>query len=571
MVLSLGFLPFAAVAQSGLPAFVEHIEVQQVNLEVFAVTSDGRPVTDLTAADLKVLDDGKPVALLNFSHVGASSRPGDAPGGREGRAGTAGEPGEPAAPAYLVILLDELHMGATSRSQLFADLSQTLTRRLPRGARVLVARYETSTQILQPFTADAALVQETLAAALKNPSALQLQGDQDRQQTLDAIQQDVLEGPCLYGDQLALTYAQRKRSEVLDTIGALDRLVGTLDGLPGRKAILYVSNGLPLRPGEEALDTYIELCGGTGASRGAAVSMDTATMGDARLHRPDPTKLRMESNSFDTSERWRGLAAKANGQGVSLYSLISGEPPRETNDISAGQRGGPSVTTLATAAVNQTDAMVLLATETGAQILHSGAALDERLASMIDDLGNYYLLGYAAPNAEVPRLHQLRVEVGRPGVTLRYRQSYALKTGEQKTTDRLLTRLYYDVGENPLGLNLALAPPGEAVKGRSVPGTMVRLRVPLGKLTLLNQGGAARGSIAIYLVARDEGGHITPVRRKAIPLNVSAADLAADPRRTWTYEVAMPLHKGRNEVAVAVRDELSGETSFDRETFTVKR
>jgi hypothetical protein len=95
--------------------------------------------------------------------------------------------------------------------------------------------------------------------------------------------------------------------------------------------------------------------------------------------------------------------------------------------------------------------------------------------------------------------------------------------------------------------------------------------VPLGKLTLLSQSGAARGSIVVYLVTRDERGQTTAVRRKAIPLSVPAADLAADASRSWIYEVAMPLQRGRNDVAVAVRDELSGETSFERETFTVRK
>jgi VWFA-related protein len=563
-----GLLATAVSADQGsLPAFIEHVEVQQVNLEVFATSADGRPVGDLGAADFTVYEDGKPVAVQSFSRVDGSAR--------EAAPARSAEAAEAASPTYLVIFLDELHMGAAQRGKLFEELAETLSHRMPAATRVMIARYENGTQTLLPFTADLAKARQTLEAAALTPSPRQLLGDQDRTYALDAIQSDAETGPCLYGDELARTYSGRKQDEVLSTLAALDRLVGTLDGLPGRKAVLYVSNGVPLRPGEEAWDTYLELCGGGGASRGAVGAIDTSTFGQAQGHRPNPQKLRLEALTFDTSARWEALAARANGQGVSLYSLVPGGPAAQTGPIDSNLHG-PSVITLAGNAANQADAIFFLSAETGGKVLYNGAALEESLAAMAGDLGRYYLLGYPAPDPESPRIHQLRVEVNRPGVTLRHRRSYALKSREQQATDRLLTRLYHGVGDNPLGLGLALAaapaPAAEPASAReSHPGETVRLRVPLRKLTLLNENGTARGAIMVYLVSRDEAGRVTPVRRRAIPLSVPAAEGAAAPDRDFVYEVAIPLSKGRNDVAVAVRDELSGEIAFLRETFTVKK
>lgn len=61
------------------------------------------------------------------------------------------------------------------------------------------------------------------------------------------------------------------------------------------------------------------------------------------------------------------------------------------------------------------------------------------------------------------------------------------------------------------------------------------------------------------------------VRRRALPLRFAAAEVATAPERTYLYEVAMPLRKGRNDVAVAVRDELTGEISFAGQVVNLPR
>jgi VWFA-related protein len=538
-------------------SFGERVEVNLVNVEAFVTDAHGRAVSDLRADDFTLYVDGQPVPIRHFDRV---ERP-SAAAATDDNATAASPP----APLHLVVFLDELHSSALRRPQVFADLAAALDRDLPAGARVMVVRYEGTPEVLQPFTDQPRKMRDALALAQERVSARSLAGDQDRRFILEAIHDDATTGgPCLHTEALARGYSERQRGEVLATIGELDRFVGTLEGLPGRKAVLYLSDGLPLRPGEEAWDYYLELCGGTGAARGVQVT-DPALFGEARFHRPDPQKLRLESATFDTSDEWTALAARANGQGVSLFALTAGRQSFEFQLDSETRMSGVS---RGDAALNQRDALFLLASETGAFAIEGSEDLANRLHEALATLDRYYLLSFEPPAPGDGRMHQLRVEVARPGVAVRHRRSYAIKSEERRVSDRLLAQVLYGIGANDLGLRLAAAPaPGAGVApppGRE--GALrIRLLVPLRGLTLFPAEGARRGLLTAFLVARDGAGKTTPVRQTTVPIAVPEGDLEAALGRDFVYEVAFDLPPGRYMVGAAVRDEASGTTAYVRQ------
>lgn len=564
------------------PSFSERVDVHLVDLEVLATDGEGRPVTDLTAGDFRVLEDDRPVTLQSFAWIhgrqGRSGEP-EAPSGQESAAAVP--------PVRVVVVLDEEHTKAVNRAALFARLGEALGDHLPRGSQVMIWRYDRGMQVLLPFTDDRRKLLATLDKIAATISARSINVDEDWLSTLSALNEDARgdlgKGFCLFGADIARNYAEQKRSEVRRTLGALGQLVGTLGGLPGRKLLLYVGDGVPLRPGAEAWDAYIELCTGQGAAAGVANAKAVDNMDPSdRIERPDPEKLKLESLTYDTSREWTGLAARANGQGVSVSSLITSAPGALTSAIQADW-SRPSELVLGAAEANQLDAVFLMARETGGRLVYDGADVGRDLAGMAEDLGAYYLLAYPAPGPGSSRIRQLRVEVARPGVRLRYRRSYALRSDDQQASERLLTRLYYDVGENPLGLRLTSKPPGPKDPPKMV---RVQIAVPLQGLMLVPGTGTGAGSaagaeprqlqgmITVYVVSRDAAGSATPVRRRALPLRfpVARGDEGEGVRQqAYVYEVAMQLPRGSNDIAVAVRDELTGEISFAGEKVSVAR
>jgi VWFA-related protein len=556
-----------------LPSFVERVDVHLVNLEVFVTDAEGRPVTGLTAEDFRVYEDGRPVALQSFAWVGGGRGTAGKPseGNQVGGAGTAEE-----APVRAVVVLDEEHTRAPNRAALFSRLGNVLAGRLPRGSQVTIWRYNGGMKVLLPFTADRHDILAALDREAATFSSRQIYADEDRLSTLAALHEDAnhgsaLAGPCLYGEQIARAYAERQRDEVLRDVGALDHLVGTLEGLEGRKLLLYVSDGIPLRPGEEAWATYLELCGGSGEQSGVKGGMDVGAMSpELRIQRPDPARSRLEALTFDTSKQWEALAARANGQGVSLYSLVTGGPAALSSAIQ-NESSGPSAIVLAGEEDNRLDAVYFLAAETGGRLVYNGAGVERALGGIVDDL-SYYLLGYPAPDPGNGRIRRLRVEVARAGVQVRHRRTYSLESEDQRASDRLLTRLYYDVGENPLGLKLSSKAAGPKERATTA---RLQVTVPLSGLTLVPASGAEprrlQGRITVYLVSRDAEGSTSPVRRRVLPLTFPATEAQGVRQRTFLYEVAMQLRQGRNDLAVAVRDDLTGEISFAGQVVTMPR
>jgi len=563
----LGTLLPAAVP--ALPSFAERVDVHQVSLEVFVTDPEGHPVADLAARDFRVFEDGRPIELQSFAWVAGGKRTGSAaaPGGADGA--TAGPP------VRVVLVLDEQHTRAPDRVALYATLARVLGKRLPPGSQVTIWRLDGGVEAVLPFTANTRDLAAALAKAATRFSTRQINSEEEWLSTqnslkLDATQKD---RPCLFGADIARAYAEDRRSEVRRSLGAIGWLLGTLDGLPGRKVVLYVSDGIPLRPGEEAYDTFLELCGGSGAASGISGAKDVAALSSSeQAVRPDPEKLRLEALTYDTSKEWEALAARASGQGVSLYTLVPGGPTPLSSSIRTDATGnGPSALVQGGIAANQLDAVFFMATETGGRLIYNGADLEKDLGDVAQDQ-SFYLLGYPAPNPGDGHIRRLRVELTRPGLRVRHRRSYALKTDDQEASDQLLTRLYYRVGENPLGLELA----PQAPRREDAPRTArLRVTVPLRDVMLVSGGGAdtrlLQGMITVYLVSRDAEGNASPVRRRTVPLHFPATDSASLRQRTFHYEVAMPLPKGHNDVAVAVRDELTGELSFADQIVEIPR
>ena len=115
---------------------------------------------------------------------------------------------------------------------------------------------------------------------------------------------------------IARSYASSTHNDLSFSIDALKDIVNALAGMPGRKAILYVSDGLPMIAGEDVFHAVEGKFGG-GASTGAMT----------------------EAFRFDTSRRFRELTASANANRVTFYT-IDAAGLRVASSISAENRGG---------------------------------------------------------------------------------------------------------------------------------------------------------------------------------------------------------------------------------------
>ncbi len=209
---------------------------------------------------------------------------------------------------------------------------------------------------------------------------------------------------------------------------------------------------------------------------------------------------------------------------------------------------------------NLKSSLTELAVDTGGRAMLDVNDFLPELARMQEDFEVYYSLGYTPPHGGDGRDHRIEVKVKRPGVRVRYRQTYRDKPLLEKMADRTLAALFHGFEENPLEVQLEIGDPAPAEDGQySVP---VRLRIPLFKLAILNQDTTYQGKLRLLVATRDENGGASAVRQVEVPLNIPRKEVLSALGQYYLYTLTLKMKPGAQQVAVAVRDELAASTSY---------
>jgi VWFA-related protein len=152
----------APARDPSLPAVSETINVRVVNVEAVVTDAGGNPVHGLTAADFRLVVDGKEVAVDYFTEVldgkAAAGEPGTAPAGPSAPVPAGAE----VARNFLVFVDDGFAIGAY-RNAALENLGRNLSLLRPADRMAVVAFDGSRLAVLSGWTAD----QAALAAALQ--------------------------------------------------------------------------------------------------------------------------------------------------------------------------------------------------------------------------------------------------------------------------------------------------------------------------------------------------------------------------------------------------------------------
>jgi VWFA-related protein len=516
-----------APAPSTPPTFSEQIEVNVVNVDVYVADAQGHPVTDLKREDFQLFEDGKPVELTNFyAMAGAASNP--------ATASSAIANGAPATPATdtrpeeqrlsLVVFVDDVNTGAHSRNRVLGQLQEFLKRELTPGDRVMLIRFQSSLDVRRPFTTDISQVQKDIAA-LETLSAHGGEEASYREANQD-IMADAAEAfgsGCDQALEAAVKSYADYQNHVLDSsLRALDSVVSAVAPVPGRKAILYVGEGMSANPGFEGFQAL-------GACNGKMGSMSGF----------------LSAQTYDSRAKFNDVTGHASRNRVAFYTL----------ETSASQAG---VLSERDAMENRQESLRRLAEGTGGRAMLDTADARRALSLMAADLANYYSLGYRPSRGGDGIDHKIEVKLKRKGAIARYRQWYRDKPQTELVADRTGAALLYGIEDNPLGMRIEI--------GRQVPqGDLyvvpVRLHVPLAKLTLLQQEGARVGHVRFFVVASGNG-EVTPVRTSEADVRIPEALAAAALKQDYVHEVRIKLKRGPHALGIGLRDDLAATASY---------
>jgi hypothetical protein len=213
------------------------------------------------------------------------------------------------------------------------------------------------------------------------------------------------------------------------------------------------------------------------------------------------------------------------------------------------------------AGANLQDVLFNLADETGGKALFDRSDLDVALESVADDLDRYYLLGFYPQRRGDDRRHRLEARTSRPGVRLRHSHSYRDTAPDTRAAEAVLGALLHSQRR----ADFPLAIESRAGADRK---TSLRIRVPLQRLTLLEENGARHGSFTAFISVLRPDGTMQQVRQRTVPVVLPVG--ATDPV-SYLYEVRLDLDPGKHVAAVAIRDDLGGALAVERAEITVAR
>ncbi len=417
-------IAFAGTAQpSGKPdtsqESIFRVSVDLVQVDAVVTNSNEEPVTDLTAEDFIILQDGKPQQITNFSFIRTSDPATPAAASRKTTAKKErGRPMPPPPPMPLrreklrrtiALLADDLGLSAEYAIRVRQWIRKWLEEEMEPNDLVAVLRTGGGVGALHQFTNDKRMLYA--AADLINYNAasrVEITGGFDPIPKSSAIRYS--------SDGFALPMVTAERDLVFTkfTLGSIQYVVDALKDLPGRKSIILFSENFQL---------LFNGCQGQTQGRDVAMKeplqrlVDAANRAAVVIHTIDP----------------RGVVNTAN-----ICELLASQ-----------------------------DGLSILAKETGGLFISGRNDVSRALTMVADDGNGYYLIGYQ-PDAQTiseikkgkPKLHKIQVRVKRPGLTVRSRTEF-FSSPDKKVPADLITRqervgqaLYspFSGGELPLRL-----------------------------------------------------------------------------------------------------------------------
>ena len=510
--------PLAAQDQP-LPTFREAVEVRVMDLDVVVTDSHGRPVPDLTQGEFSVKVDGKPVPLDYFARVaeGTIHAPdlASAPPERVLAEYRKGE--EAYVPRHFLLYVDVGHLSPGYRNRALESLRDFVTRLGPSDTGRIVL-FDRRARDLTPWTAS----KETLLSALSRmDSGVGMSRLMTEQQTLREIDSTRSVQSRIAA---ARNYAQQERAEVRQMLSDMGSEVTTLTALPGKKVFLFVSGGFETQPGF-AMTQY------AGGRFGASLQV---------------------FDTRDLAPELDALVRRANASDVTFYAVdargLVGEGATASNDDPLASRPGVAFF----ARTDSQAGMQLLARETGGLALLNTNDLDRGLGRVYQDTSTYYSIGVNLSKLPATGYRDVRVEVTRPGLTVRARRGFAGRTGEERARDVTQAALRTNVEYRGIPVTLRLAPARKEKKYYSLP---ISVTVPASSLTLLPQGDGSQAKADLYIGVIDDSGNMSDVGHEEATFNVPKNAPADTPLNTL---VTLQTRKGNQRIVVNVQDKATG-------------
>jgi VWFA-related protein len=541
--------------------FAEIMDVRVISVDVFVNDRSGVPIVGLRPEDFELKVDGKPMPIANF-YAEASGLARATPSPRVSASDLSFVSLEEmddtsSRQAHVVILIDHTRLSASKRKRAFLAVREALGQ-LDETDLVAVVGMERSLKFYSDFLYDKQAVARVLDSASEVTGAMDMNAAARRQifGELTRGQSGGILAQSSEADESALmarirAYAADEYARGIESLRQIQQVVLSLAGVPGPKAVFYVSEGIPNRPGE---GLFVEWRNRFGAGNPNA---------EIGLRRFDfNTDYERAIGRYDLTSAVDQLARSANGAGVTLYA-VDAHGNQGADVRSALTEQGATSETISVVNENFREPLEAASKATGGKLLQSSGRLPELMVDVLGDFDSYYSLGFSPPTDwQAGSTHDIRVKVRGKGFLVRHRDGVELPRPDAREASATLAALRYQTVNNVLGIR---AVPGSGT--RRDDGAMVvpiSVEIPIGRLELLPGDRSHKASLTFYVSTKRADGDTTQVQK--IPFNLAIPDDRIEHALSESAHYPLPvvLRPGDQQVAVGVRDNISRKFSAVR-------
>ena len=555
--------PASAPADSG---FSLRVTSRLVDVSVIALDRKGRPVTDLTAEDFELFDNGRKQELKSFSAAAAVDPPSAAAGSASrtpevrsftNRAADSANPGPVA--GGTILLIDESHVAWNDLNYARGQMLKFLAA-VPPGQPVgLYSMNGLGFRVVQELTDDHRAVSDKLKGFLASAQAVsgaQEEERRNRQQfatvhnsaDLDSVNGnhgDSPDGAQPVDPELMRMGSNPGRAALI----VLAQVARHLGSIAGHKSLVWVSSDNVLA---EWRDQAV------GNDRGPEGVESFAVRVQEAMNEAHAAIYPVDASGLEGG----GVSADLQHSSVELEQAAADNAATAASAGSAGgagsvSRGNRDTGTGRLSAQLSQDAHPIqgvirdVAAATGGHVVGRTSDLAAALATISTEGRATYELAFAPQGPADDRYHALTLKLaGHKGVTLRYRTGY-LFAGEPSTLkDRFRDALWRPTDSSDIGITASVEP--GAGQGT------VRLKIAASDLALRQQGGRWMDKLDIFLVQRDDAGLRAQVDGQTLGLRLLQSTYQKALGEGIPFEHSVEVRAGMASVRVLVVDENSG-------------
>ncbi len=556
----------AAVAQdtesdSGSPTavFSEKLNVRVLNVDVVVTDRSGKSIAGLRRDDFELRLDGKRMPISNFYSEAAATiaeRPAREISFSEDRVSSL-RPVEEVAignrrRSHVVILVDHTRLRPNTRKRAFGALAQAVSR-LGKDDLVAVVGIEGTLVFYSDFLFDrqgVSRILDRLSRVSTRPDINEFERRRIFGELARGQSGGILARNTLADEQVLISriyaYAVDEYSRNVKSLQQIETVVSTMAGIPGRKTLLYLGEGIATRPGE---GLYVEW-----RNRFGSDNPDTP-LGLRRVS--INTDYTREVGRFDLTQPMRSLANAANRAGVTMYAIDAhGNHGGEVRSALTEQ--GATSETVSVVDENFREPLEYASKATGGRLLLSSGKLADQLVELVGGLRTFYSLGFVPPEDWQPGSdHKIDVKFLGSG-RVSHRELVRLPAADEREASATVAALMYQTMANPLGVSATLADSSTLREDRRAAVLQVAIAIPIAKIAFLPQNDQQAASLSIFVSTKDAAGN--PGRVQKIPFHLAIPQEFMEQALSDNAHYALPLivRSGDQQVAIGVRDEVSG-------------